>query len=369
MTMLFEPINIKNMVLRNRFVRSATGDNGADANGVTEKQMELFRGLAKGGAGLIITGMTGVSASGRMRASQGSLASDRYIPGFRRLTDEVHRYGSKIAVQLAHAGRERAMRLAEEDEPALAPSFVSDDPHFKSSRYRAMTEDEIVEVIGAFGDAAQRAKEAGFDGVQVHGAHAYLLAEFLSPYTNRRSDRWGGSLENRLRLYLEVLGAIRKKVGEEYPVLLKLGVEDGFPGGLRFQEGERAALLLAEAGFDGLEISQGLRGKAFEETEFRTDIDRPEREAYFRHWCREIKSHVSVPVMMVGGLRSFALMDQVVGQGEADFISLCRPFIREPDIVNRWESGDRRPAACISCNDCFAALRRGEPIYCPQLDA
>lgn len=141
------------------------------------------------------------------------------------------------------------------------------------------------------------------------------------------------------------------------PVLIKLGVEDGFPGGLEFKEGRKAAQLLAQWGFDSLEISQGLRGKRYEGTEFRTKVDSIDREGYFRDWCKRVKSQVSVPVMMVGGLRTFELMEEAIQEGEADFISLCRPLIREPGIINEWKGGDRHRATCISCNLCLSALR------------
>jgi 2,4-dienoyl-CoA reductase-like NADH-dependent reductase (Old Yellow Enzyme family) len=221
-------------------------------------------------------------------------------------------------------------------------------------------------VVRAFGDAAKRAREAGFDAVQVHAAHAYLLSEFLSPFTNRREDDWGGTLENRLRIHREIYQDIRAKVGEDYPVLIKIGVQDGFPEGLEFTEGKVAAQRLAQWGYDALEISSGLRGEGYETAEFRTKISRLEREAYFRGWCQEIKSQVSVPVMMVGGLRTFELMEEVVQNGDADFISLSRPFIREPGLVNDWKSGDYHRATCISCNKCFEALLKLEPLHCVQ---
>ena len=249
---------------------------------------------------------------------------------------------------------------------AMAPSFIENDPYCEAKKYRAMTTDEIREIIEAFGNAAKRAREAGFDAVQIHGAHAFLLAQFLSPYTNRRDDEWGGSLENRLRFHTETYRAIRRNVGEDYPVLIKLGVEDGFSGGLDFSEGKRAAQILAEIGFDALEISQGLRGEIFEGTEFRTRIDGPEREAYFRTWGKEVKQNVNVPVMMVGGFRTPALMMEIIEKGEADFISLCRPFIREPGVVNVWQKGDLRRSRCISCNKCIEALKNGEFLHCPQ---
>jgi 2,4-dienoyl-CoA reductase-like NADH-dependent reductase (Old Yellow Enzyme family) len=366
MANLFGPIQIKNMILRNRFVRSATVDNGAESGHVSEKQIKSFTALSAGGIGLIVTGMTAVHRSDYIRPSQNQLSGDERIPAYRRLTRAVHEKGAKIAVQLAHMGRERGKFPNDTTGQAVAPSFIENDPYCEAKKYRAMTSDEIHELIEAFGNAARRAREAGFDAVQVHGAHAFLVAQFLSPYTNRRDDEWGGSLENRLRFHTEIYRAIRQNVGEDYPVLIKLGVEDGFSGGLDFSEGKRAAQILAEIGYDALEISQGLRGEQFEGTEFRTGIDGPEREAYFRAWGREVKQSVNVPVMMVGGFRTPSLMIEIIEKGEADFISLCRPFIREPGIVNEWQEGNLRRSGCISCNKCIEALKNGEFLYCPQ---
>ncbi|MBU1740692.1 MAG: NADH:flavin oxidoreductase, partial [Proteobacteria bacterium] len=181
---------------------------------------------------------------------------------------------------------------------------------------------------------------------------------------NRRDDDWGGDLTNRLRLHREIYRAVRDAVGPDYPVLIKLGLADGFEGALTFEEGLAAAVALAELGYDALEISQGLRGKGYGQAEFRTKVDRPGGEAYFREWAREVKARVEVPVMMVGGLRSFELMEEVVARGEADFVSLSRPLIREPGLINEWRVGSRRRPACISCNQCFEHLRRLEPLRC-----
>lgn len=339
MSILFEATKIKTMELRNRFVRSATADGCGESGYVTERQIRLFEKLAEGGVGLIITGLTSVHPSGHGASFQNSLRSDDYIVGLKRLTTAVHNRGAKIAIQLVHAGRERGKWIKDGEEQAIAPSVVENDPYYTGGKYRAMTEEEIWEIIEAFGDAGKRAREAEFDAIQIHGAHAFLMSQFLSPYTNHRDDDWGGSLENRLRIHCEIYRSIREKVGKDYPLLIKLGVQDGFPGGLDCKEGEKAALLLAQLGFDALEISQGLRGKWFEETEFRTNIDGLKQEAYFREWCRQVKHRVQAPVMMVGGLRTFELMEEIIQKGEADFISLSRPFIREPDIINDWKRG------------------------------
>lgn len=325
----------------------------------------MFRDLAAGEIGLIITGMTAIHQSDYIRPTQNHLSDDRYIPAYKEMTALVHEKGAKIAVQLAHMGRERGKFLQESAERAIGVSFIPADPYCETVHYREMTEDEIWEIVEAFGTAARRARDAGFDAVQIHGAHAFLVAQFLSPYTNRRTDEWGGTLENRLRFHSEVYKAIRRNVGADYPVLIKLGVEDGFPGGLQFSEGLKAASILAEVGFNALEISQGLRGTPFEQTEFRTNLDTIEREAYFRTWAAEVKKAVKVPVMMVGGIRTPELMAQMVENGEADFISLCRPFIREPDLINKWQRTGFCPTRCVSCNTCIQTLKNGDFLHCP----
>ena len=364
MSVLFDSMKIRDMALRNRFVRSATYDGCAEKNGhVSERQLEIYQELARGGVGLIITGITYAHTSGQISVFQNSLASDDCIPGFRKLAATVHSRGAKIAVQLFHAGREVAKVFKPQRKQAMAPSHVPDDPYFQAP-YRAMTEGEIWEVVRAFGDASKRAREAGLDAVQIHGAHAYLLSQFLSPFTNRRADQWGGNLENRLRLHHEIYRAIRAKVGEDYPVLIKIGVQDGFSGGLGFHEGKQAAHQLAQWGFDALEISSGLRGMGYENSEFPPNINRLDREAYFRNWCKEIRRQVRVPVMMVGGLRTFDLMEEVIQSQEADFVSLCRPLIKEPGIINDWKNKDRHRATCISCNKCFEALLKAKGLHC-----
>lgn len=367
MSVLFEPVRIGNLEVPNRFVRSATYDGCADKDGrVTEAQVKLFKDLAAGGAGLIISGIAYVHESGRISSFQNSAADDECIDDLRQLTDTAHEHGSKIAVQLFHAGREAAGFLKTRNQMAAGPSAASDDDPYFKKQCTSLTEQEIAEIIKAFGDAAGRAKAAGFDAVQLHAAHAYLPAQFLSPHSNRRTDAWGGSLENRLQFHKKVYGHMRDAVGPDYPLLVKLGVQDGFAGGLSFDQGLKAAGMMAQLGFDCLEISSGLRGSKYRETEFKTGVNTPEREAYFRHWCRQVKQKVDVPVMMVGGLRSIGLMEEIVNQKEADFISISRPLIREPGLIRAWENREPKKPACISCNKCLEALYKAQPLHCAQ---
>jgi 2,4-dienoyl-CoA reductase-like NADH-dependent reductase (Old Yellow Enzyme family) len=364
MNALFDGTTIGRLRLRNRFVRSATYDGYADKAGhVTEKQIHLYGELARGGVGLIVSGIASVHPSGRISAFQNIVSDDAAIPGLKKLVDAANSHGAAIALQLFHGGRESAVYQQYRKSEAISPSVRLNDPYCEL-KYRAISEDEIIAVIGAFGDAAVRAQEAGFDAVQIHAAHAYLPSQFLSPFTNQRTDAWGGTSGKRLRFLHEIYKDTRAKVGDDYPVLIKMGVADGFPEGLRFSEGKSAAVSCAGWGVDAIEISQGLRGRRYSQTEFRTKLKGTGQEGYFRNWCREIKEAVGIPVMMVGGLRRLDLMEAVIRNREADFVSLSRPLIREPDIIGRWEKGEGCIPSCVSCNLCFEALLKGTPLHC-----
>lgn len=362
----FTPLAIGDLTLKNRFVRSATYDGGADPGGfVSEWQIDLYTALARGEVGLIVSGIFNVDSAGKISPSQNSIQRDHSIEGLSWLVNAVHEHGSKLAVQLFHGGREAFRRQGALGRRALGPSDLEpgEDPYFEGA-CRGMTAEEIEAVIDAFGKAAGRVKRAGADAVQVHGAHAYLLSQFLSPQSNRRKDNWGGPLENRLRLHKRVYAAVRKAVGKKYPVMIKLGVADGFAGGLEFEEGLQAAVQLADLGYDAIEVSQGLRGGDFTQAEFRPKIVKREQEGYFREWCRQVKAKVNVPVTMVGGLRSRDLMEEVLSAGHADLVALCRPLIREPDLIASWSTGEERRPTCISCNGCFDLILTGARLKC-----
>ena len=357
---LLSPFQIKQVKLRNRMVKTSASMGLATEDGyVTDENLGFYESVARGGIGLIIVEHgfidypMGVTGPRRI-----AISDDKFIPGLSALAQVIHKHNTPCFIQLGHSGPAQVWNLA----PGQLPVVSSKG----SGELKELSASEIEELVEKYARGAERAREAGFDAVQVHAAHSYLLSEFLSPFANRREDDWGGTLENRLRIHREIYKDIRAKVGEDYPVLVKIGVQDGFAGGLEFSEGKMAAQRLAQWGYDALEISSGLRGKGYETAEFRTKINRVEREAYFRTWCKEIKSQVNVPVMMVGGLRTFELMVEVIQKGEADFVSLSRPFIREPGLVNAWKSGDYHRATCISCNKCFEALLQLEPLHCAQ---
>jgi 2,4-dienoyl-CoA reductase-like NADH-dependent reductase (Old Yellow Enzyme family) len=359
MNRLFESAAINSMKLRNRFVRSATWEAMATADGaVTPRLIDTIAALAKGGVGLIISGHAYIRPEGQAGPKQMSASQDELIPGLRQMAAAAHNHGAKMVLQVAHAGYFAAHHLS-----GAPPFAVSAAVKLDEVPRRELTPDDIHEVVHAFAAAAARAKAAGFDGVQIHSAHGYLFNQFLSPLFNRRTDAYGGSLENRVRVHLETIGAVRQAVGATYPVLIKLNGRDYAEGGLELEESVEAAALMEQAGLDAVELSSGM-------TQFsrfgsaRTHITNQKKEAYNQEEARVFKQRLEIPLILVGGIRSLAVAEGLVARGVCDFISMSRPFIREPDLVNRWQSGDRRKAACTSDNLCFGPARRGEGLFC-----
>ncbi|MBI4301012.1 MAG: NADH:flavin oxidoreductase [Chloroflexi bacterium] len=358
---LFSPFKIKGLELRNRFMRSATYDGTADDEGkVTEASEVLYRDLAEGGVGLIVTGHAFISIQGRASFGQYGVYDDEMIPGLHHLAEIVHAAGAKIALQITHAGINSRYH-ASRHTIALAPSLVEGT----QTAHRAMVEEEVEGIITDFGAAAARAKEAGFDAIQLHGAHGYLMSQFLSPLYNHRTDRWGGSTEKQRQFHLDVIKAVRSRVGNDYPLFMKFGVMDDRDGGVSLEEGVEAAHHIVAAGLDALEISAGVGGGSSRAS--KTDGENAEPEVpYFRERAASVKRSVSVPVMVVGGIRSIGMAQNIIDAAEADMVSLCRPLIREPALIRRWESGDFGPARCISCSRCFGVIEREGGLGCYQ---
>jgi 2,4-dienoyl-CoA reductase-like NADH-dependent reductase (Old Yellow Enzyme family) len=222
---------------------------------------------------------------------------------------------------------------------------------------------DIPEMVTAFTDAAVRAKKAGFDGVQIHCAHGYLLSQFLTPAFNKRQDQYGGSIENRTRIHVEIIRAVREAVGPDYPIIIKLNSQDFMENGLTLEDSLEAARIMTEAGIDAIELSGGLlAGKI---TPSRTGIKVEADEAYLQTDARAFKEVVDIPLILVGGMRSFATAERMVESGTADYISMSRPLIREPELINRWKSGDMRRAFCLSDNQCFRTTVSGNGVSCP----
>jgi len=353
----FDSITIEGINIRNRFVRSATWDSTATENGeVTDASVKMIENVARGGVGLIVTGFACVSDHGKAATRQLGISHGRHIEGMRRLVKVAHDCGAKIAVQIAHAGL-NVVLLGQTDRIALAPSKTE----AYRSPHRAMTSAEVDEAVRDFGAAAERAAEAGFDALQLHGAHGYLMSQFLSPLTNRRTDEWGGSPERRRRFHVEVMRSGRRSVGENYPVWMKIGLRDHTDDGLGLSEGLAALRALRAEGLSAVEISTGLGARS-------ARVHRPEDEErpYFREESAAAKRAVDIPVMLVGGIRSLAMAEDILQRGDSDMISMSRPLVREPGLIARWQRGDTAPAKCISCNKCFGFGVRGEALECGE---
>ena len=346
--MLFEPIEIVGLHIPNRFVRSATHEWLAGEDGTPTPAIgDMYEELAKYEVGLIISGYSYVNQAGKSSQAQQGIYNDRFIEPYRQITGRVHKYNSKIALQIVHGGRQAL--ITPEYPHTLAPSAVKDSS--SGITPQPMTEEQIQRTIEDFAQAVRRVHVAGFDAVQLHIAHGFLLSSFISPYTNQRTDEWGKSVENRTRIIVEIIRHAREMVGEDFPIMAKMNATDGFGyKGLDAPECVDVAVALESAGVCAIEVSGGI----FEAGEVmsRPGINSQEEEAYFREYARMIKQGVSIPVILVGGLRSRSVMEEMLASGYADMVSLCRPLIMEPDLLVKFRQGVRE-AGCTSCNRCF----------------
>ena len=326
MKKLFDEVRLNNITVKNRLVRSATWEGIAALDGsIDERSYAIYEELAKGGIGLIIGGFTSVADNdfyfdGMMRLSRDSL-----IPQYKKLTDLIHKENCKVITQLALGAFYR-------NGTQIEPDY--------------MTADEIKTVIKQFTDAAIRAKKAGFDGVQIHAAHFFFLSRFISPRVNHRTDIYGGSTDNRMRILLEIMDGIRKSV-PEFHITIKINSSDFTLGGLEQDESLYICKRLAENGIDSIEVS----GNGTSVAGIKPHVN----EAYFLNFAARLADEVDVPIILVGGLRSKDTMEEVLNKTNIELLSLSRPLLREPDFPNRLMNEDNAVSRCISCNRCYSS--------------
>jgi 2,4-dienoyl-CoA reductase-like NADH-dependent reductase (Old Yellow Enzyme family) len=393
MSTLFDPAVIGSLRVKNRFARSATAECMADADGLaTPRLVELYSRLAEGGIGLIVTGGAYVHPSGRSYVGVTGVHDDASLPGLTQVAGAVHDRGSRIALQLYHCGRQGEPQAT--GGRLVAPSPIPD--RLVRVRPHGLSVEEIQEIVAAFGDAAARARASGFDAVQILAGNGYLINQFLSPHSNRRDDEWGGNPRNRRRFLLSVYAAVRKSVGPEFPVLVKLTAGDFVHGGLGFQDALVAAQELAALGVDALEITGGTLESIFRMSRGDIPVEqilhsrlaaglspverqlvwaaatamrgrvKPE-EGYFAAYARQIRKTTRVPVILVGGLRTVRVMEKLVEQGAADMVALARPFLREPDLLRRLQAEENGASRCRSCNRCLVSVADGDGVRCFDL--
>jgi 2,4-dienoyl-CoA reductase-like NADH-dependent reductase (Old Yellow Enzyme family) len=387
--MLFESIMINNLEVKNRIFKAPTLECMSTIEGApTDELIRFYKRTAKGGSGLMITGLSYVSKEGKAYFNQNGIDDDRLLPEWKNFTDEIHKAGGKIVMQISHGGRQVDPRLLD-GKKAKAPS---PNPNFMYL-YNAqeLKEQEIEEIIRDFGKAAYRVKDAGFDGVQIHSSGGYLLASFLSPLTNRRKDDWGGDEKRRFHLFEEIYKSVRKEVGGDFPVLAKIHLGDFMLMGRPFPSNYNAALWMQELGIDALEFAIGIfenatitfaKGEmpigviddhigALKKVYWRTtgwsykpfsNVKKP----YFRHAATRLKkSGLKIPLLLAGGVRGYEDAADILETGSADLIGMGRPLLREPNLPNQWKNGNKKESTCISCNKCtFDMGVNANPLRC-----
>jgi 2,4-dienoyl-CoA reductase-like NADH-dependent reductase (Old Yellow Enzyme family) len=344
MKTLFDNTNLSKMELKNRFIRSATWEELADEKGhLTDELVSLYENLGKGGVSTIITGFANVMEFDQPANNMIGIYNDIFIEEYKRLTNKVHKYDANIIMQIVQGG------------PKWGPSAV--EHLVTKTTPKEMTKEEINEVVQAFADAALRVKKAGFDGVQIHVAHGFLLSMFLNPYYNKRADEYGGSIENRAKIVSASYESVRKAVGEDFPVLVKINCEDFMDDGLTAEDSLYVCKVLSEKGVDAIEVSGGSYSSRKNEGPIRR-VDTQENESYFKDYAARIAEEVKVPVSLVGGNRSLINMDKILNNTKIEYFSMARPFICEPDLINRWQAGNTKPTKCISHAAC-SGVRSG----------
>ncbi len=358
MSLLFTPFKIGSLELKNRFIRSATTSYWSDKRGIIRPEIfELYSRLAKGGVGLIIKGHLFVKESGKAHVGMAGISNDYHIPKLRTLTREIHKNEGKIAAQLNHGGM-----LSLGDRAGPSEYLVG------AHKTRALSSEEIHEIVESFGEAAERAMTAGFDCVQIHGAHGYLISQFLSRLTNRRTDEWGGNLKNRMHLLLEIYDTIRRRVCKKFPIMLKINCDDFSPNGFTIDDSVRVAETICRRGLQTIEVSGGGIGGQEPLRQRARSLDQKLSEASFAgHAIRIRKTTKPTSLALVHGIRSLECMEALVNKDLADLISMSRPFIREPDFVKKLKAG-QKASTCTSCNKCISRDVFGKMMLRCNLD-
>ncbi len=357
---LFEPGKIGRLETKNRLVMAPMGTHSCDEEGfITDKALRYYAARANGGVGLVIV-QSIVMSKGSATPRGMRLYDDKYIPGMEKLTQIIHQGGAKAIAQINHHGAVfaaiRKASLGLEQVEVIGPSAIPS--LFNGVVPREMSKQDIRSFVDAFAETCRRARDAGFDGVEIHGAHGYVLHSFLSPLTNRRNDEYGGDTTNRARLVCEVLRAARRRVGPDFAIILRVSGTELLEGGIRIEDVALQAPLFVDAGADAIHVSAC--------TSDYTVLALPsylESEAPMVPLAAAVKKVVKVPVIAVGRLGDPVLAERVLQEGKADFIALGRALLADPDLPNKAKEGRLQDINyCISCNNCFLMLSAGGKI-------
>jgi 2,4-dienoyl-CoA reductase-like NADH-dependent reductase (Old Yellow Enzyme family) len=361
---LFEPITLRHVDIRNRIVMPSMTTRLADPEGfVTPEFIQYYLTRAQGETGLITVEMASPEPAGRHRAGELGISHDRFIPGLQDLTTQLKQAGATTSIQLGHAGGHTRQDIT--GFPPVAPSALPHKVHEVDTRTvmpQALSLEGIRELVRAFAAAAERAKLAGFDVIELHGAHGYLIAQFLSPLDNQRSDEYGGSLQHRARFALEVVQACRERLGD-FPIIFRLSADEYAPGGMRLDQATQVSCWLVEAGVDAIHVTAACYRSQPSAAVMIPPMAYP--EGVFLHLAGAVKEVVEVPVIAVGRLHDPILAARVVAEGQADMIALGRQLLADPEWPRKARQGRIeaiRP--CISCNTCVDGMRDGSQLHC-----
>lgn len=356
MRKLFDKTKLGSLDMKNRFFRGALWEDLADEKGyLTPELISIYEELAKGGVGTIITGYSFVTEEEQPNPGMLGIYSDDFISGYKKFTDMIHSHGANIIMQIVYGGSMTNFNVGE--RTIFGPSKMENERTGVWSK--EMTKEDINYLVEKFGDAALRVKKSGFDGVEIHAGHGYLLSQFLSPYYNKREDEYGGSIENRGRIIFEIFQNMREKVGKDFPILIKLQSSDCVKeGGLIEEESLFIGKKLADLGIDAIEVTGGNESiKEVGENNLgpaRTKIyGSRDKESYFKNYASKLANIVDIPVILIGGNRHFNVMENILNTTKIKYFSLARPLTAEPDLIKIWESGDIKDPKCVSCNMCY----------------
>jgi 2,4-dienoyl-CoA reductase-like NADH-dependent reductase (Old Yellow Enzyme family) len=360
---VFMPIKIKGLAIPNRIVFPAVDNDYATDDGfVTERYLRFHSNIAKGGAGLSIVGASAVTENGRGFPNLLNLYDDKFIGGLSKLFSAIKENGSVPAIQLSHAGRQTLGAKFE----LVAPSPISATLKWGNftaelEKPRELNENEVVEIEDAFADAAVRVKKAGAELVEIHGCHGYLIQQFLSPFSNKRTDKYGGTLENRVRFFKNIVTKTREKVGNGFPICCRISAEEYVGGGLTLKDSMEIAPMLVNAGADAISVSAG----RYESSEYSSPpIELG--ECVHVHLAEAIKECVDVPVICVGSILDLASAEKILEEGRADLVAMGRAQIADPQIVKKSKRGDfEYIKKCTRCSGCLFSLFTELGLCCP----
>jgi len=353
---LFEKTAINNIEVKNRFIRAATWDETAEENGhINEVTIKRYEDLAKGGVGLILTGYAFISKDEHPNPGMFGIYDDTFIEEYKILVDRVHKYETKIAMQIVYGGSQTEHPDASKMNiygPSAVKNLVS------GITPKEATKDDIRVIVMKFGDAAARAKKAGFDAVEIHAAHGYLLSQFLTPFYNRRTDEYGGGIHNRARIIYEVIEEIRKRVGPSYPIMIKINFDDLMKKnqGLTKEESIEIFKRIDELGIDMIEPSAANLSSGEGAVPFLKGVNTVEKQSYFKEDVMNIASIVKAKVILMGGNKNIGLMEDILNTTKIEYFSLSRTLLCEPDLINKWKDNKEYTPKCISCNRCWDAV-------------